>query len=105
MQIRPTDDQILGELEKLYRARGIFIAPENLALQSIEIAEWPPVQQETVQVKLQPQEQRLCQAILNIPDTLEPDQFIAVEIEQIANAEEQNERVGSIGIIAFAHPV
>jgi hypothetical protein len=103
VRIRPSDDQILGELEKLYRAKGIFIAPEGLSLQVVNPGTWPPIDQEIVQIKLQPLEQQLCQAILNVPDALQPDEFVSVEIEQILTVEDQEKKIGSIGVIAFGH--
>ncbi len=109
LQARPVHAQMLNALEQLYRAEAVPISQKELMLHVVE----PGIREHTsheLSLHTQAQERQLCQVIMNIPDNLGTNQFVAIEIDQVAREDDEDDeekrsrsrrKLGSIGLIVF----
>jgi|SRR5947209_3672445 len=110
LQARPVHAQTLKALEQLYRAEAVPISQKELLLHEVK----PGIREHTgheLSLHMQIQERRLYQVVMNIPDNLGTNQFVAVEIDQVARDDNDDDdeekrshsrkKLGSIGLIIF----
>ncbi|WP_368936607.1 hypothetical protein [Bacillus sp. SH8-8] len=101
IKIRQLQEETLKMLEKQYNAEAIHISLEEIHLRIVE----PGIRKRKNQgllINLPPKSQRLCQAIVTVPQYLEVNQFFAFEIQQVNVGAEENNIIGTIGAMVFA---
>jgi len=99
VRARPVSDEALRQLNEFYKAEGVSLKSESIALAVAEPGRAGRSRQE-LRLELKPEEKRLCQVFVDVPPNLGADQFFAVEIEQAAEKTDTG-RAATLGFIVF----